>query len=129
MKRWLVLPLMAAAPVLSKPLPAKTAFIPPEYRGEFSMQRKWCGTDGDDENQRLWVLADEVGFYEASRKVAKVMPTLNGLKITYKPWARDYYADGFDPEEGIQPPDELVLSKDGQVLNQAYRRCPAKRKH
>ena len=121
-----MLPVLLA---MAGPALARVAVIPPAYRGEFSMERRFCGDDDGNEEARVFVTARTVGMYEATREVDRVMVTPKGLRLRFKPWARDYYADGFNPEEGLQPPDELVLSHGGMVLNRIYRRCPVKRKH
>lgn len=122
---WLaVLGIWALAPVSAL---AGTVVIPPAYRGEFSMQAKWCGTE-DNEEERIWVTATSVGYSEAFRDVAAVTTTRRGLRLRFKPWPRKDYVGGFDPSEGLQPPQELVLSQGGEVLNRHYRRCHVKRK-
>jgi hypothetical protein len=102
--------------------------IPRAYWGEFSLDRKVCGDDDSNDESRIWVEARRISMYEASRKVAEVSATKQGLRLRFAPWERRYYEAGFNPEEGLTPPDELVPSRGGEVLNGAYRRCHVKRK-
>ena len=107
---------------------AKLTTIPRAYWGEFSLDRKLCGDDDSEDEDRIWVEARRVSMYEASRKVAQVVPTKRGLHLLFAPWEKRYYEPGFNPDEGLTPPDELVLSHGGALLNGAYHRCHVKRK-
>ena len=117
--------LAALAPMAAQ---AQLSAIPRSYWGEFSLDPKLCGDDDSNDEARIWISAHRVSMYEAARDVSAVTITARGLRLRFKPWAKEYYAAGFEPEEGLQPPGELVLSKRGEVLNGAYRRCNVKRK-
>jgi len=126
--RWVIGLLLVCADILPMTAAARTAVIPRAYWGEFSLDPKLCGNDDSNDEVRIWISAQRVSMYEAQREVAAVVVTTKGLRLRFKPWGKEYYGAGFNPEEGLQPPDELVLTHHGELLNGSYHRCHGKRK-
>jgi hypothetical protein len=96
---------------------AQTTRIPSAFHGEWTTALRYCGQEGDDFENRLWVRADRVSYYEGSwppKTVTRLSPRV--LRLTYGPSGAD--------EDDLIPPATLALSKDGKRLNGAYRRCP-----
>jgi hypothetical protein len=100
--------------------------IPKAFHGEWSQKPRLCGTDGWDAESRIWVDASSVGYFESVRDVVGVTETSAGLKLRFKPMQSESGEGVYDPDELTDPPDELTLSKDGQVLNGHFRKCPIK---
>jgi hypothetical protein len=95
--------------------------VPIEYRGEWTNQLRYCGTEGDNLDSVLTVTGSSVGYYENTWRVRRVEVTPSGLRLTY--WPRT----DFD----IYAPNQLRLSRDGLRIftsddraDQGARRCP-----
>ncbi len=95
--------------------------VPPEYRGEWTNEQRYCGQPGDNLDSVLTVTADRVGYYENTWRVRRVRVEENGIFLTY--WPRTDFT--------MYAPNHLRLSRDGKRIftsddrvEVGTRRCP-----
>ena len=80
--------------------------VPPEYRGEWTNEQRYCGQPGDNLDSVLTVTADRVGYYENTWRVRRVRVEENGIFLTY--WPRTDFT--------MYAPNHLRLSRDGKRI-------------
>ena len=99
--------LLCTAPATARVRPGTVLnTVPPEYRGEWTDQPRYCGQPGDNLDSVLTVTADRVGYYENTWRVRRVRVEANGIFLTY--WPRTDFT--------MYAPNQLRLSRDGKRI-------------
>ncbi len=106
---------------VAAPTPQVSPTIPAEFWGEWTLDTEFCGHDGDDLDQRIFVEAEYVGYFENTYDVETVRRAGNVLSVSYAP----------KPDADILPVEYLRLSPDGDRLFTSgkpeatgFARCP-----
>ncbi len=113
----------AAALVLLGATAPRAAVVPPEFRGEWTNEPRYCGVEGDGLDSVLTVTDGSVGYFENQWRVKSVRRTGKGIAIRY------HLRADFD----MYAPNYLRLSADRQRIytsddrrDTGYKRCPRK---